>query len=66
VSRRAQTLKIEPQPIEVVHPFRSARAKRLVADVPEATHRAVRLRCAQRGIQIRDYLLELLRKDGIL
>ncbi len=39
--------------------------KRIVADVPEQIHRQVRLRCMERGILVRDYILELLQKDGI-
>ncbi len=41
------------------------REKRIVADVPEPIHRQVKLRCIDRGIEIRDYVLELLAKDGI-
>jgi hypothetical protein len=39
--------------------------KRIVADVPEQIHRQVRLRCLERGVLVRDYVLELLAKDGI-
>jgi hypothetical protein len=39
--------------------------KRIVADVPERIHRQVRLRCLERGVLVRDYILELLAKDGI-
>jgi hypothetical protein len=39
--------------------------KRIVADVPEQSHRQVRLRCLERGVLVRDYILELLAKDGI-
>lgn len=39
--------------------------KRIVADVPERLHLAVRTRCASRGIQVREYIIELLAKDGI-
>jgi hypothetical protein len=39
--------------------------KRIVADVPEEIHRQVRVRCLQRGVLVRDYILELLAKDGI-
>jgi hypothetical protein len=51
-------------------PKRTARApeapqKRIVAEVPENVHRQVRLRCFERGILVRDYILELLAKDGI-
>jgi hypothetical protein len=36
-----------------------------VADVPEQIHRQVRLRCLERGVLVRDYILELLARDGI-
>ncbi|MEO7110263.1 MAG: hypothetical protein ABI183_07495 [Polyangiaceae bacterium] len=39
--------------------------KRIVADVPERIHRQVRIKCLTRGILVRDYILELLAKDGI-
>ena len=39
--------------------------KRIVADVPEHIHRKVRLKCLERGVLVRDYVLELLAKDGI-
>ena len=39
--------------------------KRIVADVPERIHRALRLRCLERGISVREYILELLGKEGI-
>ena len=39
--------------------------KRIVADVPENIHRQVRVKCLQRGVLVRDYILELLAKDGI-
>jgi hypothetical protein len=39
--------------------------KRIVADVPERIHRQVRMRCLERGVLVRDYVLELLAKDGI-
>jgi hypothetical protein len=39
--------------------------KRIVADVPEHIHRQVRLRCLERGILVRDYVLELLARDGV-
>lgn len=41
------------------------KTKRVVADVPEAIHRQLRLRCMTRGILVRDYILALLAKDGI-
>jgi hypothetical protein len=42
-----------------------ARQRRIVAEVPDTVHRQVRLRCFERGILVRDYILELLAKDGI-
>jgi hypothetical protein len=39
--------------------------KRLVADVPAHIHQEVRIRCMERGILVRDYILQLLAKDGI-
>jgi hypothetical protein len=39
--------------------------KRIVADVPEHIHRQVRVRCLERGVLVRDYVLELLARDGI-
>jgi len=33
--------------------------------VPERIHRQVRVRCLQRGVLVRDYILELLARDGI-
>jgi hypothetical protein len=39
--------------------------KRIVADVPESIHRQVRVKCLQRGVLVRDYILELLARDGI-
>jgi hypothetical protein len=39
--------------------------KRIVADVPERIHRQLRMRCLERGVLVRDYILELLAKDGI-
>ena len=39
--------------------------KRIVADVPVHIHRQVRVRCLERGVLVRDYILELLAKDGI-
>jgi hypothetical protein len=39
--------------------------KRIVVDVPEALHRKVKERCFERRIEIRDYVLGLLAKDGL-
>ncbi len=44
----------------------SARARNaIVADVPEHIHRQVRVKCLERGVLVRDYVLELLKQDGI-
>jgi hypothetical protein len=39
--------------------------KGILADVPEHIHRRVSVKCLQRGVLVRDYILELLAKDGI-
>ncbi len=39
--------------------------KRIVADVPEHIHRQVRVKCLERGVLVRDYILDLLARDGI-
>jgi len=39
--------------------------KRIVADVPARIHRQLRIRCLERGVLVRDYILELLAKEGI-
>jgi hypothetical protein len=44
---------------------KSLRQKRIVAEVPDNVHRQVRMRCLERGILVRDYILELLERDGI-
>ena len=51
-------------------PFRRSNCRHaaihtLVADVPEHIHRQVRVRCLERGVLVRDYVLELLARDGI-
>jgi predicted DNA binding CopG/RHH family protein len=38
---------------------------RIHVRVPEALHRRVKVRCAERGISLRDYVLQLLEKDGL-
>ena len=38
---------------------------RLTMELPEGIHRAMKLRAVERGMTIRDYVLELLAKDGI-
>jgi hypothetical protein len=43
-----------------------AGGKRIVAEVPGSVHRQVRMRCFEREILMRDYILELLAKDGIV
>lgn len=40
--------------------------KRIVADVPEHIHRQVRVKGLERGVLVRDYILELLAQDGIM
>ena len=37
----------------------------IVADVPEHIHRQVRVKCLQRGVLVRDCILDLLARDGI-
>lgn len=39
--------------------------KRLVAEVPERIHKLVKQRCLDRDMEIREFLLELLAKEGI-
>ena len=39
--------------------------KRFGADIPASIYVQVEERCRERGITKRDYLLELLRRDGI-
>jgi hypothetical protein len=39
--------------------------KRIVANVREHIRRQLRVKCLQRGVLVRDYILELLAKDGI-
>jgi hypothetical protein len=38
---------------------------RLAVNLPLALHRQLKARAAERGQSIRDYVLELLRSDGI-
>jgi hypothetical protein len=38
---------------------------RLTVDLPETAHRALKLRSVERGQSIRDYIIELLRADGL-
>ena len=38
---------------------------RLTVDLPEAAHTAVKLRAVQRRQKIRDYIIDLLRADGL-
>lgn len=38
---------------------------RLVVDMPTELHRAVKIKAIERGQTVRDYVLELLRADGI-
>jgi hypothetical protein len=38
---------------------------RLAVNLPVSTHRQLKARAAEEGSSIRDYILELLRKNGI-
>jgi len=38
---------------------------RLAVNLPATLHRQIKIRAAQRGVSIRDYILMLLAKDGI-
>ena len=38
---------------------------RLVLEIPPSVRRALKVRAAERGKTIRDYVLELLEKDGV-
>jgi len=38
---------------------------RLAVNLPISTHRQLKARAAEEGSSIRDYILELLRKNGI-
>jgi hypothetical protein len=38
---------------------------RLAVNLPVTTHRQLKSRAAQEGSTIRDYILEMLRKNGI-
>ncbi len=38
---------------------------RLAVNLPAGVHRKIKIRAAQRGMSIRDYILLLLGKDGI-
>lgn len=38
---------------------------RLTVDLPEAAHRALKLRAVERGKSIREYILDLLRADRL-
>ena len=38
---------------------------RLVVNVPERLHRAVKLRATERGLSISQYMRELLKADGV-
>lgn len=39
--------------------------KRLHADIPADLHHKVKAHCFKRGIQIREFLIELLAKEGL-
>lgn len=55
----------EEQAVERAARRLGAGEKRIVADVPERVHRAVKMRCLERGVLVRDYILELLARDGV-
>ena len=38
---------------------------RLIVAMPQEVHRSLKIRCAERGITIRSYMLSLLKADGI-
>ena len=38
---------------------------RLVVNLPERAHRAIKLRAVERGITIREYVIRLLEGDGL-
>jgi hypothetical protein len=40
--------------------------KRLVVNMPEPMHRALKLRAVERGVSMRDYVIGLLRADGVM
>jgi predicted HicB family RNase H-like nuclease len=41
------------------------KGKRLVVDLPDAVHRKLKLKATAEGLSIRDYVLALLKKEGI-
>ena len=38
---------------------------RLVVNLPERAHRAIKMRAVERGVTIREYVLGLLEQDGL-
>jgi predicted HicB family RNase H-like nuclease len=46
-------------------PTPPARKKRLIVDVPEDVHRALKVRAASEGLSIREFVLALLKEKGI-
>ena len=46
-------------------PTTKAKAKRLIVDVPEEVHRALKVRAAAEGVSIRDLVLKMLKANGI-
>ena len=55
----------EEQAVELAALRLAGGGKRIVADVPERIHRMVKMRCLERGMLVRDYILELLARDGL-
>lgn len=41
------------------------KAKRLIVDLPENVHRALKVRAATEGVSIRDFVLAMLKEKGI-
>jgi predicted HicB family RNase H-like nuclease len=40
--------------------------QRLAVNIPAATHRELKARAAQAGVSIKEYLIDLLRRDGLM
>jgi predicted DNA binding CopG/RHH family protein len=58
------------RPSRIAQPSRAARAAadgeiQLKVRVSSTLHRAIKVRLAERGISLQDYVLELLQKDGL-
>jgi hypothetical protein len=46
--------------------FEEEPSRRVVFDVPESLHRNLKKRCLDRKCLLRDYMLELLAREGIV